>query len=444
MKKISLSVSALFMAALTGISAFALVQSADSASSYDVNKDGAVNSRDMLTEMKAVSENNTSSTYDIDSDGTVGSRDMTVLMKYIAAAPMAYSSENAESALTPEEEISQLNIRHAEALSVIADKLPGIVCWGDSLTSGPGGNAMSYPLALGNRVTQEITNTYDPLVSLSDEAKALVAADDYKISVPVVNMGVGGETTYTILARNGAIPFVTASAITIPAGKTPVSISLRSQDGHQVDPLLQGTAGMEYVTISGVRGVITNTSGYKFTRSEAGDRVSVPAGTEVVTAGSENYRDYATVIYIGQNNNRYGTSTNYKSTDYDYADLVRQQRAIIDHQTANNDKFVIVGLHMAEPRYRTALENYMQAEYGDKFLNLRKYLCTSSMDDAGLTPTQNDIWRMQAGYAPLSLMTGDLLHFNSKGYELIGNLVYDKMEQLGYFDEVFTALGIAK
>lgn len=99
---------------------------------------------------------------------------------------------------------------------------------------------------------------------------------------------------------------------------------------------------------------------------------------------------------------------------------------------------------MAEPRYRTALENYMQAEYGDKFLNLRKYLCTSSMDDAGLTPTQNDIWRMQAGYAPLSLMTGDLLHFNSKGYELIGNLVYDKMEQLGYFDEVFTALGIAK
>ena len=41
-------------------------------------------------------------------------------------------------------------------------------------------------------------------------------------------------------------------------------------------------------------------------------------------------------------------------------------------------------------------------------------------------------------------MTGDLLHFNSKGYELIGNLVYDKMEQLGYFDEVFTALGIAK
>ena len=296
MKKISLSISALLMAALTGISAFASVQSADSASSYDVNKDGAVNSHDMLTEMKAVAENNTSSVYDIASDGTVGSRDMTILMKYIAAAPMAYTAKTTESALTAEEEVRQLNIRHAEALSVIADKLPGIVCWGDSLTSGPGGNAMSYPRALGDRVTQDIINAYDPLASLSDEAKALVSADDYKISVPVVNMGVGGETTYTILARNGAIPFVTASAITIPAGKTPVSISLRSQDGHQVDPLLQGNAGMEYVTISGVRGVITNTDGYKFTRSEAGNRVSVPAGTEIVTAGSENYRDYVTVI----------------------------------------------------------------------------------------------------------------------------------------------------
>ena len=444
MKKISLSISAMLMAALTGISVFASVTDADSTSAYDVNKDGAVNSRDMLTEMKAVAENNMSSVYDIDSDGTVGSRDMTVLMKYIAAAPMPYAAENVKSALTPEEEVRQLDLRHAQALDTISEKLPGIVCWGDSLTSGPGGNAMSYPRALGNRVTQEIINAYDPLASLSDEAKALVSADDYKVSVPVVNMGVGGETTYTILGRNGAIPFVTASAITIPAGKTPVSISLRSQDGHQVAPLLQGNAGMEYVTISGVRGVITNTDGYKFTRSEAGNRVSVPAGTEIVTAGSENYRDYVTVIYIGQNNGKYGTATNYKPTDSDYADLVRQQRAIIDRQTANNDKFIIVGLHMAEPRYRAALENYMQNEYGDKFLNLRKYLCTSSMDDAGITPTQNDIWRMQAGYAPFSLMTGDLLHFNSKGYELIGNLVYEKMEQLGYFDEVFTALGISK
>lgn len=443
MKKIVLSISALLMTALIGLPSLASGQSADNTAAYDVNQDSKVNSRDTVTEMKAVSVNNTASVYDIDRDGAVNSHDMTVLVKHLASAPAVYAEVNS-AAITPEEEIRLLNLRHSEALSVISEKLPGIVCWGDSLTSGPGGNAMTYPRALGNKVNQEIINAYDPLASLSDEAKALVSAEDYKISLPVVNMGVGGETTYTILARNGAIPFVTASDITIPAGKTSVSISLKAQDGHQVAPLLQGNAGMEYVTISGVRGVITNNSGYKFTRSEAGSQVSVPAGTEVVTAGSENYRDYATVIYIGQNNNRYGTATNYKSTDSDYADLVRQQRAIIDHQTANNDKFVIVGLHMAEPRYRAALENYMQNEYGDKFLNLRKYLCTSSMEDAGIVPTQNDRWRMQAGYAPLSLMSSDLLHFNAKGYELIGNLVYDKMDQLGYFDEVRAALGITK
>ena len=58
----------------------------------------------------------------------------------------------------------------------INEVLPGIVCWGDSLTSGPGGNAMSYPTALQNYIDDSIS-------VMCPEAKEL------GISIPVVNMG---------------------------------------------------------------------------------------------------------------------------------------------------------------------------------------------------------------------------------------------------------------
>ena len=83
----------------------------------------------------------------------------------------------------------------------INEVLPGIVCWGDSLTSGPGRNAMSYPTALQNYIDDSIS-------VMCPEAKEL------GISIPVVNMGVGGEDTNTILGRNGAVPFITSSAFT--------------------------------------------------------------------------------------------------------------------------------------------------------------------------------------------------------------------------------------
>lgn len=41
---------------------------------------------------------------------------------------------------------------------------------------------------------------------------------------------------------------------------------------------------------------------------------------------------------------------------------------------------------------------------------------------------------MEGGNVPPSLLSTDMLHFNSDGYEIIGKLVYDRMEQLGYFD----------
>ena len=69
-------------------------------------------------------------------------------------------------------------------------------------------------------------------------------------------------------------------------------------------------------------------------------------------------------------------------------------------------------------------------------------MATDAMSDAGLTPTERDLERMELGFTPYSLLSIDELHFNEAGYELIGKLVYERMDKLGYFDGAKLALGI--
>lgn len=42
---------------------------------------------------------------------------------------------------------------------------------------------------------------------------------------------------------------------------------------------------------------------------------------------------------------------------------------------------------------------------------------------------------MSKGMTPQSLLS-DSVHFTEEGYKLIGNLIYERMDELGYFDEI--------
>ena len=65
------------------------------------------------------------------------------------------------------------------------------------------------------------------------------------------------------------------------------------------------------------------------------------------------------------------------------------------------------------------------------------------MRDAGITPTKKDSAAIKAGKVPVSfLVTEKGLELNGRAYTLIGRLVYERMESLGYFDEVFDELAI--
>lgn len=77
-----------------------------------------------------------------------------------------------------------------------------ISCWGDSLTYGVGADSgKSYPAVLQELVGGNIT---------------------------VHNMGIGGEITATIAARQGGVPFKLLSDVTIPADQSAVNVWLDS------------------------------------------------------------------------------------------------------------------------------------------------------------------------------------------------------------------------
>ena len=328
--------------------------------------------------------------------------------------------------------------RKSEAENVIVQYLPGVVCWGDSLTAGAGGEGCTYPQVLQELIKENIVDPFNDGNEF-ELNRGLFKNYDYDLSiVPVVNMGVGGEDTKTILGRNGAVPFTVKEDFVIPENTEPVEIKIEGGA-----PLRQGNAGMESVEIAKIPGVVAIEQEsyraaeftYRFYRSEPGTAVEVKEGTEIITSGSKRYLDYLTIVFIGEN----GGYT-------DVWELIEQQKAIVNRQGANSDRFIIVGSHTGTEEERAAFETALEKEYGDKYINLRAYMSSHGIKDVkeilgvDIALTERDKEMMAQGMTPESLLS-DTVHFNRYGYELIGRLLYARMDELGYFDEVKEIIG---
>lgn len=287
--------------------------------------------------------------------------------------------------------------------------IPGIVCWGDSLTFGSGGAGVSYPLVLEERLNKD------------------------RFYINVINMGIGGENTVTIAGRAGAIPF-RLKEFTIPAESIPVEILFQEEEGKSIRPFEQGDSGINPCIISGVSGRLSGERSedglmhYFFTRSEPGEEVYIQEGTEVETWAASQFSDYIYVVFMGEN---HGWDN--------IQDLIEQQQAILSMQKKYADYYIVVGLPTGTKEERQELEEALYETYGDKFLNIREYLSTQGIYDAGLKPSEEDLSRMEEGMIPTSLLA-DHIHFNAAGYRLIGNLMYERMNELGYFDELKDAV----
>lgn len=337
--------------------------------------------------------------------------------------------------------IQQTYQQHQETL---AQYLPGIVCWGDSLTAGTSGN-VSYPQILQELIDTNLCNRYDLRYAFtSTDVIARINPKDYRISIPVVNMGSGQENTATILGRAGVLPYVVQRNFVIPAETESVAIYLESQDGRPVTPLMAGNAGVNPVVIAGVAGNIArvyknNTFVYEFTRLEAGEAVAVDKKTEILTAADKEYQDYIHIVWLGT----YDNGSNPEK-------LLKDTKALLERQELNGERFLVIGPCATNGTWSTqsmrtldAIDSAMTQEFGNQYVSLRKYLISDGLRDAGLTATKADNDNIKRGAVPESFRSSATgADLNAVGYELVANLVYGRMEQLGYFDEIRTELNL--
>lgn len=288
---------------------------------------------------------------------------------------------------------------------------PDIVCYGDSMTAGAGGNT-----AAGTGVMAGWTGSFPSRVG------ELLAATGKPGTVR--NAGVGGENSVTITARTNATPLLMLPpGGSIPATATAVEVTLQQINGVGVAPLLQGNGGgvtgKLYVgdgnsAVEAIEGTISLTSGtYYFTRSVAGSVVTCDRPAAFRYDFGEARRGDIHVIWIGQN----GPSHARAKSDV---------KAIIDEMKALNKRYIVI----SRPTSSDSEDAEWHDLYGRRFISIRKYLTTYGLADAGITPTSQDTIDMSNGSVPQSLRI-DGVHFNAAGYYILGNLVYNRLVELG-------------
>lgn len=347
-----------------------------------------------------------------------------------------------------QESITAIQNEYEKDMQTVADYLPGIVCWGDSLTLGASGST-AYPYVLQKYIDTYICDIYDFRSTIENaEEYSRLKWDDYKVNIPVVNMGAGAENTSTILGRSGAVPYVTAVDMTIPAGVEAVSISFKSENGKSVEPLKGGNAGVNNVTINGIVGTIEidaennnyyGSTNYKFTRLEAGNEEFIPAGTVIKTAATDEYKDFIHIICIG-------TYGGFDTVD----EIVNQTKELIARQTQNSDRFIVIGLcsyngYTASTYILDSIDTAMMQAFGNRYINVRKYLCGDGLIDAKISKTTLDVQSVDVGAVPPSfLASSHSVELNGLANKLLGKLIFGRMDSLGYFDEIYSELGITE
>jgi len=356
------------------------------------------------------------------------------------------TQQREEQTAAKEEGLSLIQEEYNKDMQTVQEYLPGIVCWGDSITAGSSGN-ISYPYILQKYIDTYICDIYDFRLSIDNAADySRLDWDEYTVEIPVVNMGAGQEDTNTILGRSGVVPYAVAEEFVIPADTSEVGIKLKSANGNTVTPLTGGSVGVNNVTIEGIEGTLSidpnsyklyQVAKYYFKRTEPGKETTVPADSIITTAATDMYKDYIHIIWMGT----YGGFEDQGSGSIDT--LVQQTKEMVSRQVRNTDRYLVLGLCSYNGHWdggflnMDVLDSAMMQEFGNHYVNVRKYLCEDGISDYDLYPSDQDTQDSKDSIIPESFRsnTGNS-ELNGKAYELIGKLVYDRMDRLGYFDEV--------
>ena len=358
----------------------------------------------------------------------------------------AYAQQQQQQAVARQETMTAVDAEYEKDLQTVAEYLPGIVCWGDNITAAVSG-MLNYPYVLQTYLNTYLCDIYDLSSSIENSTDYMrLDWSKYLVSIPVVNMAAGKESSYTILGRAGVDPYVLSRDLVLPAGAEPVEIFFTSTEGKHVTPLTGGDAGVNNVYLGEIEGTLSlikdeynyyGTPRYSFTRLAPGEEMTIPAGTVLKTASEELYRDYIHVVLIG-------TYGEYSSAD----DLVEQVKTLLARQTKNTDRYIVLGPYTSYTYSSYQLEyidSAMLRAFGNRYISIRKYLVGDGYTDADIKPTKDDeLYVKQELIPPSFKVSNNNEELNSLAHRLIGKLIYTRMDSLGYFDEIKKELNLTE
>ena len=284
-----------------------------------------------------------------------------------------------------------------------------IYCIGDSLTQGQGGDN-SYPPKLAN---------------LSGKT--------------VINYGSGGDRTFEIGARIGCIPFE-CSPFTIPASGS-VQIAISTTDSMSPKWMENFAPGRQnansflnpYV-IEGIKGNISHAGDitasssnhkYYFTRISDGTKKKVDFPTMVFPETPISNK-HIKVIWSGTNDG-YNMFNHEGGVEH----VVKEIKLLVD--TA--EKYIVVGCHDCNSSFSydqlLAFNTKLKDTFGNHYVDIYDFIIKYGLAYEGLTATQQDKTDIANNIVPTSLRS-DAIHFNSYGYDIVANLIYERLCALGY------------
>lgn len=314
-----------------------------------------------------------------------------------------------------------------------------IVCWGDSLTAPH--------IQKGKK--QIAMNLVRPLYDFDDSYPNQMV-DMLPDTFRIVNCGVGGETTLAIMCRQGGAPLLLAHNVTVfkdpkvVIGNRDIPSFISSWDSTATNILLQsywrnGGSHVNPAIVDG-KNVELNSDAvlyknesdqwridytYSLTMLDprsASEEDTLHAGTVITTQAMRDYRGaWCNVFFMGQNGG-------YR----DAADLIAQFKAMIDY--SRSPRYIVVSHHVkngVEPTVARMIEveDSLQKAFGERYINLRKVLITEGLQRAGLSPTQEDQDSIAHHQVPPQLMK-DGCHFTKKGYNVLAQLVAERIKKL--------------
>lgn len=282
-----------------------------------------------------------------------------------------------------------------------------IICFGDSITEGM---HTKYP------------NKYPTVLS-----------DNLKGQYRVINAGVSGENSYTISARANVLECTVTNPITFDKGQTEWQSNWKIFCGINGEEMRfrYGTMGKELsirnVVIDGnpytlryeaAEDKVEENGKYFLCREDASQSVEIPVGAKIRFDYSQIYKNrYCAVVLMGAND----------GGKVPVNELISRYKAI----EASAENFIAI-----IPHYKADYTAEFEEAFGNKCVNLRAYANGNLYQDYELDKNEEDGSDLEEGILPrrfsLKLEKGNC-HLNDLGYKVLGDLVYQKGVELGYW-----------